>query len=186
MLTKDSALLRLKSARDAFWFSLGAYALLTNEPSRSELSKFAIQLDEFNNIAANRGEPSPNRGNSYTIGFNAALDAASAKRIVEYSFRQMIIESFETAKEFEAKNTLSLSSEPWYEFARHYRNGLAHNGRWSFRSAKGLPLTWRNRTIDANLQGMSLDGFLTWFEGLQLCAQMNISISTMGKNQTPL
>jgi hypothetical protein len=46
MLTKENALAKLKSARDSFWFSLGAYALLTEEPSRSEISVYDIKVYE--------------------------------------------------------------------------------------------------------------------------------------------
>ena len=172
MVDRTTATQRLSGTRDAFWFSLGAYALLTEEPSRSQLASFNIQISELNTITVSQGAMPSSRGTTYRIGFNAGLDHESAKRVVEHSFRQMLLQSFETTKEYARASGLSLFGEPWYEFARHYRNAVAHDGRWDIRNVTGLPLTWRNKTIVAALNGTRIDGYLNWFEGLQLCAQM--------------
>jgi hypothetical protein len=178
MLDRPTATQRLNGTRDAFWFSLGAYALLTEEPSRSQLAAFSIQISELNTIYVSQGTASPSKGKgtTYTIGFNAGLDRRSAQSVVEHSFRQMLLQSFETTKEYAKESGLKLSGESWYEFARHYRNAVAHNGKWDIRAVngtvKGLPLTWKNKTVVASLHGTPIDGYLNWYEGLQLCAQM--------------
>ena len=173
MITRETASQKLINFRDAFWFSLGAYALLTQEPSRSQLSLFTIQVSELDTIAVGTGSlPLPSRGTSYTIGFNSALDTASARRVVEHTFRQMILQSFEVTKAYASSSDPGVITEPWFQFARQYRNAVAHSGRWDIRSRNGLPLVWRRKTVSFELHGSSIDGYLTWYEGLQLCAQM--------------
>jgi hypothetical protein len=172
MVDRAIATQRLTGTRDAFWFSLGAYALLTEEPSRSQLATYNIQVSDLSTISVSQGGTPSTSGTSYTIGFNAGLDHSSAQRVVEYSFRQMLLQSFETTKEYAKFNSLKLSGEPWYEFARHYRNAIAHDGKWDIRSDKGLPLIWRNKKVEIGMHGTAIDGYLNWFEGLQICAQM--------------
>ena len=171
-MNRTTATQRLSSAGDAFWFSLGAYALLTEEPSRSQLASFNIQISDLNTITVSQGVVPSSRGTTYRIGFNAGLDHSSARQVVEHSFRQMLLQSFEITKEYAKAGGLSLSTAPWYKFARHYRNAVAHNGKWDIRNAGGLPFTWRNKTVSADLNGAPIDGYLNWFEGMQLCAQM--------------
>lgn len=177
MLDRPTALSKLKAARDVFWFSLGAYALLTEEPSRSELPNFRICVTERNRISVSRELDPAISETSYTIGFNAGLDRVSALTVVDFSFRQMLIESFQVSCEYAKSNSLGIKHQPWYEFARHYRNAVAHNGKWHFDGRRGLPTTWRNRTVEVSMQGQSISGFLSWFEGLQLGAQMNLFVS---------
>jgi hypothetical protein len=177
MLDRPTALSKLKAARDVFWFSLGAYALLTEEPSRSELPNFRICVTERNRISVSRELDPAISETSYTIGFNAGLDRVSALTVVDFSFRQMLIESFQVSSEYAKSNSLGIKHQPWYEFARHYRNAVAHNGKWHFDGRRGLPTTWRNRTVEVSMQGQSISGFLSWFEGLQLGAQMNLFVS---------
>lgn len=172
MLDRNTATQRLHGARDAFWFSSGAYALLTVEPSRSQLATFEIKVSESGALSVTKGTEPSKRETGYLIGFNAGLDQASARQVVEHSFRQMVLQSFEPTKDYAASNGLSLVGEPWYEFARHYRNAVAHNGAWDIRSSRGLPLTWKNKTLVASMHGTPIDGYLNWYAGLQLCAQL--------------
>jgi hypothetical protein len=176
-LTKDDAIAKLKAARDGFWFSLGAYALLTNEPAKSELSRYDIKVYEDGNVMVSEGDTDRRRGTNYTIGFNGALSESAARGVVDNSFRQMIIDSNHVIQAYVKSKNLDVSQMPAVQFIRHYRNAIAHNGRWNILSPKGLPLTWRNRTLTIDINEQPIYGFLTWFEGLQLCAQLNIFIS---------
>lgn len=172
MLDRQTATQKLHAARDTFWFGAGAYALLTEEPSRSQLAALTIQISELSTIVVSQGPRPESLGTTYTVGFNAGLDTASAHRVVEYSFRQMLLQSFETTKEYVQTNGLEVSGEPWYEFARHYRNAIAHDGKWDIRGGTNMPLTWKNKVVTTSLHGASIDGYINWYEGLQLCAQM--------------
>jgi hypothetical protein len=100
--------------------------------------------------------------------------------VVEKSFRQMIIDSNFVVQSYIRDNKIDASNEPMVQFSRHYRNAIAHNGHWNFYSDKGLPITWRNRTIAMEMNKKPIDGFISWFEGLQLCAQINLFISQNG------
>ena len=172
MLDRNTAVQRLEAAREGFWFSSGAYGLLTVEPSRSQLATLQIQILEVGTVSVTEAGSQPTRGTGYQIGFNAGLSESSARQVVEYSFRQMILQSFEITKEYVSSNGLSVAGEHWYEFARHYRNAVAHDGHWEIRGDSGLPLTWKNKTLDVGMNGSSVDGYLSWYEGLQLCAQL--------------
>jgi len=176
-LNMDDAICQLKSARDGFWFSLGAYSLLRKEPASSQLSRYDIKLYEDGDIVVSEGSLSERRGTNYTIGFNSSLNESAARSVVENSFRQMIIDSNQVFRAYAKASGFDVSKIPVAQFIRHYRNAVAHNGHWDLRSSNDLPLTWRNRTITIDMNNQPIDGFLTWFEGLQLCAQLNILIS---------
>jgi len=171
-LTIDDTIAELKIARDGFLFSLGAYALLTKEPASSELSRYGIKVCEDGNIVVSENEQSHHRGTSYTICFNDGLSESAAKSVVDASFKKMIIDSNHVIQKHKKENNINISEPTAFRFIRHYRNAIAHNGRWSLHSAKDLPITWRNRTLTFDMNNQSIDGFLTWFEGLQLCAQL--------------
>lgn len=151
---------KLKSARDTFFFSLGAYALLTQEPSRSELPKYKIKVNDqgFVDITI-KDQEHFSLGTTYKFGFNEGLDTKSAGRVVEYSFRQMILESYEAVDDFAKANGKNLEQEIWYWFSRHYRNGVGHNGRWDIRHPQHMPVEWRNKKIEAHMHNQPIDGF---------------------------
>jgi hypothetical protein len=169
----------LYRTRDVFWFTLGAYALLTEEPSRSQLAGYDVSIANNHLQVVSSSDTSPPGQTGYKIGFRGAIDSGAAKEVVERAFRQMILTSYATTTEFVKHRHLqdALSREDWYPFARHYRNAIAHNGRWNIAAPKGLPTTWRNLTIEASFHNRSIDGFLGWFDGLQLCAVMIIFVS---------
>lgn len=164
----------LERTREVFWFTLGAYALLTEEPSRSQLAGYDVAIANNHLKVVSSSDTSPPEQTGYKIGFRGALDSGAAKEVVERAFRQMILTTYATTTEFAKHKILQdvLAKEDWYSFARHYRNAIAHNGRWNITSTKGLPTTWRNITIEASFHSKPIDGFLGWFDGLQLCAVM--------------
>jgi hypothetical protein len=75
--------------------------------------------------------------------------------------RCLIKESFEHIKDYcEATNQYAaFKAEGWYEFARIIRNFLSHNCRFEFNKydRERLPITWRDRTITAAMDGESLE-----------------------------
>ncbi|WP_143507352.1 hypothetical protein [Pseudomonas sediminis] len=176
-MTPTETITQLKAARDGFWFSLGAYALLTKEPAKSELSRYNINIYEDGEIVVSEDKLNERRGTNYTIGFNGALSNSAARGVVDNSFKQMIIDSNHAIRAYAKFNKIDISESSSIQFIRHYRNAIAHNGLWDLRSPKGLPLTWRNRTLTIEMNNQPIEGFLTWFEGLQLCAQLNIFVT---------
>ena len=180
-MTIDETIAELKAARDGFWFSLGAYALSTKEPAKYELSRYGIKIYEDGNIIVSENEPSHPRGNNYTIGFNDGLSESAAKGVVDASFKRMIIDSNHTIRKFAKENNVDLSESTAFQFIRHYRNAIAHDARWDLRSPKNLPIAWRNRILTFDMNNQPIDGFITWFEGLQLCAQLNLLVSAQVK-----
>lgn len=180
-MTAAETIRQLKAARDGFWFSLGAYALLTKEPARSELSRYDIKVYEDGDIVVSEDNVNERRGTNYTIGFNSALSDGAARDVVNNSFKQMIIDSNHAIRAYAEFNSVNVTESSAIRFIRHYRNAIAHNGLWDLRSPKGLPITWRNKTLTIDMNNQPIDGFLTWFEGLQLCAQLNVFVTEHAK-----
>lgn len=176
-LTTEEAIAALKAARDGFSFSLGAYALLTKEPVRAKLRGYEIKVYEDGDFVVSEDSLAGRRGSSYTIGFNSALSRSAARGVVDNSLMRMIIDSNHAIRAYAKANNLDVSQCSAVQFIRLYRNAIAHNGRWDLRCPEDLPLTWRNRTVTIAMNNQSIEGFLTWFEGLQLCAQLNILVS---------
>lgn len=184
MTDRNSALSSLKKARDAFWFSLGGYALLTQEPARSIVSSYEIDvLNDNINVRAKGVKDEDRRGTRYTIGFGAALDISSVKGVLERTMRFMLVESFEVTLKYAKHNHLmdDLRSREWYEFSRHLRNAYAHGGRWDLLKRQRLPATWRRLTIDVSMHDQPVvDGFIGWFDALQLGSSMSLFVAGKG------
>jgi hypothetical protein len=164
----------LQRTREAFWFTLGAYALLTADATRTQLSNYEISISNEQLSVAQRGEGKRHGDSGYTVAFGAALASGAAKSIVEQAFRQMILTTYELTIGFAKRHKLQslITSEQWYGVARHYRNALAHSGRWHFTDNRGLPALWRSKVVDQTLRGQPVDGYLGWYDGLQMCAEM--------------
>lgn len=184
MTTRTEALSRLKRARDAFWFSLGGYALLTQEPARSIVSDYEIDVrNDGIDVRSKRAPHEGRRGTRYTIAFSAALDPSAVKDVIERTMRFMLVESFGVTLKYAEENrfTDDLRSRDWYHFARHLRNAYAHGGRWNLLNKKNLPATWRRLTIDPSLHDQVVaDGFIGWFDALQLGASMTLFVDGKG------
>lgn len=175
MLSKQTALSKLKSSRDSFWFSLGAYALLTKEPAASQVSGYDISVTNSDLLVGARdAQDSHRRGMSYRIGFNSSLPKEAALAVVQSTFYAMLSDNYETCK---AAAPTKIKDQEWYHFARHLRNAISHNGRWHFQNGAGLPATWRRMTVDQSMHGNEIGGFIGWFDGLQLGATMQIFVS---------
>ncbi len=175
MSSKQTSLSKLKSSRDSFWFSLGAYALLTKEPAASQVAGYDISVTNNDLLVRSRdAQVSNGTGMSYRIGFNSSLPENAALAVVQSTFYAMLSDSYEACK---AAGPAKLRGQEWYHFARHVRNAISHNGRWHFKNGAGLPATWRRMTIDQSMQGHEIGGFIGWFDGLQLGATMQLFVS---------
>ncbi|MGH9439381.1 MAG: hypothetical protein ACRD22_16195 [Terriglobia bacterium] len=169
---REHVLSKINSLRQSFCFSLGAYALLTQEPAMSQVANYNVCVTNKSLTVFQEGhQHKPDSNLSYRIAFNASLPSDAALEVVRTSFYAMLAGSFEAVKHWERVRLQS-----WYHFARHVRNAASHNGLFHFSDSSGLPVTWRNLTIAASMQDMALSEFLGWFDGLQLNASMNLFI----------
>ena len=177
-MTLHEVRMTLMRIRDIFDLSVGAYALLTEEPARSELSQYTIRYNEVGEFQATKSEPRPVGGaSSYQISFRDTDYRVAAKALVERTQRQAIIESLALVRDFSKGTAIwdKLNSEPWFNFALLYRNAVAHNGRWLLVEQKDLnrlPVTWCSFTIDRSLNEKNIDGCINLWEARQLLARM--------------
>lgn len=173
MLDQATARRKLQEVRDIFTSSLGAYALLTEEPSKSQLSEFNIKFDDGGRLTVSRDAIPATPGISYNIGFNYGMDVDSAKAVVEHTFRYMVLQSFEITKKYAP---LTSKDQPWYNFAFNYRNAISHDGHWKLTNKTMVPATWRRYTVDLHLDGQSIDDYFSWYHGMQLCGEMALFV----------
>jgi len=170
----QDALFKLKQSRDSFIFSLGAYALLTKEPAASLISEYSISATNIDlSVNAAHEDFKPAQGVSYRFEFGRSIPQSAAMAVVQNSFYSMLSDSFEACK---AASPEKIKDEEWYSLARHLRNAISHNGRWHFLSPNGFPVGWRSLKVDYAMQGKSIDGFVGWYDGLQLNAVMYMSM----------
>ncbi len=180
METKEKCQKKIDYVRNAFWFSLGAYALATQSPTKDYLEQFRVNLSGDNIHVLKESEQANDHWLSYEVAFNHSLDDGSAKLFVNQTFQYMILETFEAAKKYAEINALlkDFQNQDFYSFSRHLRNAIGHNGVWTINlNVKDLPATFRNKTIDLSLNGSSIDGFVDWVYGLQLCAAISVWVS---------
>ena len=174
MTTKEAALSKLKRTRDSFWFSLGAYALLTKEPAKSQVAGYSIVVTNNDLTVEPKGATTQHGGISYRIEFNSSITQDSALSVVQQTFYSMLTDSYEATKS--AAPELH-KTQDWYHFARHLRNAISHNGRWHFQNSVGLPTQWRHLAIDSSMHGQPVEGFIGWYDGLQLGAVMQLFVN---------
>lgn len=180
MTSKVECEQKLKFVRDSFWFSVGAYGLATEEPTSSFIKQHRFKVSGNNIFVLAEGEEAPSNWLSYEIGFSGALDSGSAEMFVRQTFLYMILETFEAAKKYAnfCGAFDDFKKQDWYSFTRHLRNAIGHNGVWNIRgNPDDLPTTFRNKTIDVNLNGQELGCFIDWVYGLQLCASISFWVS---------
>jgi len=74
--------------------------------------------------------------------------------------RAALKELFEVTKHYCAttNQTQALVSQPWYEFWRVVRNCFSHDFRFRFteHDRKKLPVSWRDVSVDASMEGKQL------------------------------
>jgi len=170
---KIATLTALHKARNAFHFVLGGYALMTTEPSASELAKYAVSIGNGHLVVSGKGEGPPLGGTGYRIEFRAALQQGEATDVVERAFRYMLQTTYDIVAERIGARSIQAARtrHAWLRFAWRYRSAIAHGSTWKLDNAAGLPVTWRHLTIDASMNGQPVDGFMGWYDGLQLCAE---------------
>lgn len=109
--------------------------------------KYDIKVYEDGDIVVSEDDFNQRHGTNYTIGFNSALSDSAAKGVIGNFFKQMIIDSNHVIRAYAQASDFDVSKSPESQFVRHYRNAIAHNGRWDLHSLKDFPLTWRNQTV---------------------------------------
>lgn len=178
------ALSRLEDYRSSFMFSLGAYALMTEEPTCSLISNYSIKANNSGLLVESKDiEYSPTRETGYAVEFGERIPRSAALSVVRTSFYSMLADSYETCVSTFPQD---VKNQDWYEFARHLRNAVSHDGRWNFKNKNIQPVKWRSLIIDHSMHGHTIDGFIGWFDGLQLGAVMHLFVQDMANKSGTL
>lgn len=180
-ISEEEALGRLRAIREIFDLSVGAFALLTEEPARSELSKYVVRYNDMGVFQATKTDPAPEGWQvSLEIRFLNTDYRRAAAALLERSKRQAIIESFDVVRQFvdETPNWDVITLEPWFYFTMFYRNAVAHNGRWMFgkKDKARLPIRFMNIPLDESMEDQNIDGFLNLWQARQLLAKMELFV----------
>lgn len=181
MSPKDTALQRLYLARDMFHCSAASYALLTSPVTGQALTEYQVVFHESGFQVVPREAPNQH-GLSLTIQFGDAIQDGAATAMMDVVYEKMICDSVEATRAYARwKGELEqLSQQEWFAVAQHLRNAFSHSGKWSFRRDRHppLPATWNYKfTVVREMAGKSVRGFLPWFWGTRLCAQMILYVS---------
>lgn len=181
-MNQTEARLALMKLREIFDLSVGTYALLTEEPARSELSKYTVRYNDLGAFQATKTEPVPEGWRlSFQIRFHDVDYRHAAQALVERLKRQVIIESFDLIRGHSRGTPAweEMSREPWFNFTMFYRNAVAHNGRWQFspKEKEDLPVTFMNIRIDESMENKSINVFLNLWEARQLLAKMELFVA---------
>ena len=142
--------------------------------------------DGLHCVPKNRQVPSE-AGEYYQVGFAGSPDFNLDRAALEFSkmlLRNFTLDCFEAVKNYcdETGQLDLLRSQPWYQFTRLMRNSLTHPQTWHFRDGdrKKLPVTWRDKTIDENMEGREPDFcFYDWWDGCELWEEMNTFASSL-------
>jgi len=180
-ISEEEALDRLRAIREIFDLGVGAFALLTEEPARSELSKYVVRYSDMGAFQVTENDPvQEGWQSSLEIRFHNTDYRRAAAELLERSKRQAIIESFDVVRQFadETPNWDVLALEPWFYFTMFYRNAVAHNGRWKFdkKDRARLPMRFMNIPLDESMEDQSIDGFLNLWQARQLLAKMELFV----------
>lgn len=184
-LDQQAVLERLNAVRDAFWFSVAGYALLTQNPTKSAIRDYSEVLSNSGLNVIKKDESDSHLGVlKYRVNFLNDISEPAALELVEIALRTMISESLSIVEEFAAKNGVKdkLHKEQWWKFSKHCRNAFSHGNKWHFSSQKGFPVQWENLTLVHQMNGQSVIGFLKWFDGLKLGSQMSIFVQNCLKS----
>jgi len=100
-----------------------------------------------------------------------------AKEFGKMLVRNVTLDTYEQLFDYcESTGQLDgLQAQDWYLFARLVRHALTHDQHWRFspRDLARLPVTWRDRTIKADMDGEDiLMEFYGWFETIELLEDM--------------
>lgn len=174
-LDQQAVVERLNAVRDAFWFSVAGYALLTQEPTKSAIQDFSVVLSNSALTVVGKDESDSHLGAlKHRVNFLDDISEPAAREVVEKTLGVMISASLSLVEEYATKNKVlgKLHAQTWWKFAKHCRNAYSHGHKWHFTSEKGFPVTWRNLTLVHAMHGITITGFLQWFDGLQLGSEM--------------
>lgn len=120
-------------------------------------------------------------GNFYEVGYAGGSPDFNLRRAnMEFAkmlLRNLTLDSYEALFQYceDTKQLAKMQAQPWYRFARIVRNSLTHTQHWRFnsRDLSQLPVTWKDKTIDASMDGQELSfDFYDWWDGCELYNEM--------------
>lgn len=129
----------------------------------------------------------------YTIPFDQVANMLESeidrqvamKEFLTMFLRALLKESFEVIRDYasNSKQDSLFSSQPWFQFARMIRNCISHDFHFGFTGydRKLLPVSWKGRTIDSELDGqpvkiefLGYDGPWELFNEMQQFAEVTL------------
>ena len=149
-------------------------------------NRVVIGEDGLYCIPKGRGVPAE-AGSFYDVGFGSSPDFNLDRATMEFAkmaLRNFTLDSYEALFNYcEETNQLSrMQAQSWYEFARMVRNSLTHTQHWRFRKRDlaRLPVSWREKTIEASMDGQELTAdFYDWWDGCELWGEMYTFAETL-------
>lgn len=168
----------LVDAREAFDFSLGAYALLISEKYGPALVNVAVKIyeDGSKKVIQLNTDDNGIAGRARVTKFNNELSKSAAESVVDAAFARMIVKSFDAVSAYiksqEDDVWNRVKKEPWFAFASHVRNAYAHDGRFRFNERAIFPAKFEELEITKAMEGAPVGGIITWYHGMRLCAEM--------------
>ena len=150
MTTRPEVLGQLANAKNNYVLGLSALALFATPDAHKILecqhASFGTYSVDFRQVAL-------------LLRVDADREVA-VKEFANMLLRALVKEGFELIKTYaeESGQSQVLKRQEWYQFARLIRNCLAHDFRFSFgrHDESVLPVSWRSRTILANMHGQQL------------------------------
>jgi len=89
------------------------------------------------------------------VGLNIEGDKVTAdiKKLMNFQARQIAVSLFDILRYSDFSSFISQTDI--FKFAKHIRNGAAHNNKFNFdeKAKSELPVLWKNKTIESNLHG---------------------------------
>jgi hypothetical protein len=150
MITKQELLGQLTNAQNNYVLGLAAMCLFTESASLEHLRKshasfggYTVQFDQVSFLLASEADRQ-----------------VALKEFLTMHIRALLKESFELVRNYaeDSKQDALFRSQSWYQFARLIRNCISHDFHFRFTAhdIKEMPVTWKTRTIDANLKDKPL------------------------------
>ena len=173
----------LKTVRSNYSLGLLCFGVLSNPKTKSIILKnrVIIREDGLNVIPPNSSLTIPPNEIFYEVSVHNWSKNKMEQANMEFAkmfLRNLTLDSFEAIRNYcdRSSKKSELEAQTWYWFTHLLRNALTHNQHWEFSSGhlKRMPVTWRDKTIDASMDGKELTfDFYDWYDGVLLWEDIN-------------
>lgn len=124
----------------------------THKGSKSVLDT-SVKYDDFKNVQYDIKDVFSEFNKEVELKIDGKLVNANINKLMNFQARQIAISMFEVMQY--SKFISIVSQKSIFKFLKHIRNGAAHNNKFNFdeKTKSELPISWKNKTIEANLHG---------------------------------